>query len=75
MPPHPGRENAHCNEPPAGGGFDSDIAHAILTDATAQNNLIADLRQALARGYAGVIFDLEYIYPYDRESYNQLCAA
>lgn len=60
------------NLPPEGGGFNSDIAHAIFTDETVQNNLIAQLRQALAEGgYAGAIFDFEYIYPYDRESYNQ----
>jgi spore germination protein len=71
-PSRAGRMLTVTNLPPEGGGFDSDIAHAILMDATAQNNLIADLRQALAQGgYAGVIFDLEYIYPYDRESYNQ----
>ena len=60
------------NLPPEGGGFNSDVAHAILTDEAAQSNLIADLRRELAAGgYAGVIFDFEYIYPNDRESYNQ----
>ena len=55
-----------------GGGFSSDIAHAVLTNETAQRafltNIVAAMRQ---RNYYGVIFDLEYIYPYDRESYNQ----
>jgi spore germination protein len=55
-----------------GGGFSSDIAHAVLTNETAQSafltNIVAALRQ---RNYYGVIFDIEYIYPYDRESYNQ----
>jgi len=60
------------NLPAEGGGFNSDIAHAIFTDEAAQNNLIADLRRSLAEGgYAGAIFDFEYIYPNDRESYNQ----
>ena len=55
-----------------GGGFSSDIAHAVLTDETAQSTLLTNLAAAMRqRNYVGVIFDLEYIYPYDRESYNQ----
>jgi spore germination protein len=54
-----------------GGGFDSDIAHAILTNETAQtaliNNIIRTLRE---KNYFGLDIDFEYIYPYDRESYN-----
>lgn len=55
-----------------GSGFSSDIAHAILTNETAQNTLITNMTAALRqRNYYGVIFDFEYIYPFDRESYNQ----
>lgn len=55
-----------------GGGFSSDIAHAILTDQAAQDALMENLTEALRqRNYYGVIFDFEYIYPFDRESYNQ----
>ena len=55
-----------------GGGFSSDIAHAVLTDASAQNALLTNIMAAMRqRNYYGVIFDFEYIYPYDRESYNQ----
>ena len=55
-----------------GGGFSSDIAHALLTDETAQNAFLTNITAASRqRNYDGVIFDIEYIYPYDRESYNQ----
>ncbi len=55
-----------------GGGFSSDIAHAVLTNAAAQDALLTNIAAAMRqRNYYGVIFDLEYIYPYDRESYNQ----
>jgi spore germination protein len=53
------------------GGFSSDIAHAVLTNETAQSTLLTNITAAMRqRNYYGVIFDLEYIYPYDRESYN-----
>lgn len=53
------------------GGFDSDIAHAILTNKTAQDNLIKNIINNLkAKNYYGLDVDIEYIYPYDRESYN-----
>jgi spore germination protein len=54
-----------------GGGFNSDIAHAVLTNQEAQdnlvNNIISTLRQ---KNYYGLDIDFEYIYPYDRLSYN-----
>lgn len=54
------------------GGFSSDIAHALLTDTAAQdalvNNIVASLRE---HNYYGVIMDFEYVYGFDRESYNQ----
>lgn len=54
------------------GGFSSDIAHIIFTDQTVQNamlqNIITTLRQ---KNCYGVNLNIEYVYPYDRESYNQ----
>lgn len=53
------------------GGFDSDIAHAILTNTQVQNNLVANIIRTLReKNYYGLDLDIEYIYPYDRESYN-----
>lgn len=53
------------------GGFNSDIAHAILTDAKVQDNLVANIIRTLReKNYYGLDLDIEYIYPYDRESYN-----
>jgi spore germination protein len=55
-----------------GAGFSGDIAHAILTNETVQNTFMTNLTAALRqRNYYGVIFDFEYIFPFDRESYNQ----
>lgn len=55
-----------------GAGFSGDIAHAILTNEAAQNTFMTNLTSALRqRNYYGVIFDFEYIFPFDRESYNQ----
>ncbi len=53
-------------------GFSSDIAHALLTDAGAQDAFLTNITAAMRqRGYYGVVFDLEYIYPFDRDSYTQ----
>lgn len=53
------------------GGFSSDIAHAILTNEQAQNNLVNNIIRTLReKNYYGLDIDFEYIYPYDRESYN-----
>lgn len=52
-------------------GFNSDIAHAILTNQAAQDNLVNNVISTLrAKNYYGLAIDFEYIYPYDRESYN-----
>ncbi len=57
------------------GGFSPDIAHAILTQEIAQNNFIRDcLRLLEEKGCKGVNLDLEYVYPFDRESYSQFLA-
>lgn len=54
-----------------GGGFNSDIAHTILTDTQAQDNLINNIiRNLREKNYYGLDIDFEYIYPYDRENYN-----
>ena len=57
---------------PEEGGFSSRIAHVILTDQTAQDSFL-DNTEALLRqgGWYGVNVDFEYVYPFDRESYNQ----
>lgn len=53
------------------GGFSSDIAHEIFTNETAQTNLINNVTNTLRnKNYYGLDIDFEYIYPYDRESYN-----
>lgn len=57
-----------------GGGFSGDIAHSVLTNETVQNNLINNILQTLPKGYYGINVDFEYIFPYDRESYNQFIA-
>ena len=54
-----------------GGSFDSDLAHTILTNTEVQNNLISNITKTLKdKNYYGLDIDFEYIYPYDRESYN-----
>lgn len=54
-----------------GGGFSSDIAHAIFTDIQAQDQLVDNILKILReKNYFGLDIDFEYIYPYDRESYN-----
>ena len=54
-----------------GGGFDSDLAHIILTDEKVQNTLLDNITAALkSKNYYGLDIDLEYIYPEDKENYN-----
>lgn len=53
------------------GGFSSDIAHSIFTDMAVQDTLVTNILAALRqRGYYGVNLNIEYVYPYDREGYN-----
>ena len=53
------------------GRFESDLAHSIFANEAVQdrliNNLVITLRN---KGYAGVDIDFEYVYPMDRELYN-----
>ena len=54
-----------------GGGFDSALAHTILTNQTVQNTLFRNIISTLkSKNYYGLDIDLEYIYPEDRENYN-----
>ena len=54
-----------------GGGFSSDVAHAVLETSETRENLINNvISTATRKGYSGVDVDFEYIYPSDRELYN-----
>jgi spore germination protein len=54
-----------------GGGFDSDLARTILTDEAIQNTLLNNIINTLkTKNYYGLDIDLEYIYPENREDYN-----
>ncbi|MBR5485445.1 MAG: LysM peptidoglycan-binding domain-containing protein [Oscillospiraceae bacterium] len=53
------------------GGFNSETAHAILNDMTAQANLIKNIVNTLKQySLGGVDMDIEYVYAQDREAYN-----
>lgn len=53
------------------GGFSGDLAHAVLSDSRAQDALLSRILAHMdARGYRGVFFHLEYVYPFDRERYT-----
>ncbi|MCG1024459.1 glycosyl hydrolase family 18 protein [Dehalobacter sp.] len=54
-----------------GGSFNSTLARSILTNQTAQNTLISQVIRTLReKNYYGLDIDFEYIYPSDRENYN-----
>lgn len=52
-------------------GFSGELTHTLFNDEDVQNsffeNVLALLRQ---KHYCGVNFDFEYVFPFDRESYN-----
>lgn len=53
------------------GGFSSDLAHTILTNQQVQDTLIENVISTLqSKNYYGLDVDFEYIYPEDRENYN-----
>ena len=53
------------------GGFSSDLASAILTNVDVQQVLIENIVNILeTKNYAGLDVDFEYIYPAERENYN-----
>lgn len=55
----------------ANGGFQSDIAHALLTDPAVTERFVESILQALRqRKYYGLNLNFEYLYPFDREAYN-----
>ena len=55
----------------SGGQFSSDTAHAILSNESIQqvliNNVINNMKQ---KGYYGLNVDFEYLYPSDKQAYN-----
>ena len=56
----------------AQGGFSSEIAHAVLTASNVQERFLSRVEDTLLKtGYAGINLDFEYVYPFDREIYNQ----
>jgi len=53
------------------GGFDSDLARTILSSDSLQDTLINNaVRIMQEKNYSGLDIDFEYIYPEDREKYN-----
>lgn len=53
------------------GSFDSDLAHLLLTDNNLQDILINNILNILKiKNYKGLNIDFEYIYPDDKELYN-----
>lgn len=53
------------------GGFDSDLASAVLNNDRISDTLINNVIQILKqKNYYGLDIDFEYIYPSDREKYN-----
>ncbi|UWG97873.1 glycosyl hydrolase family 18 protein [Dehalobacter sp. DCM] len=55
----------------SGGSFNSDLARSILRNPTVQNTLINNIIRILReKNYYGLDIDFEYIYPADRENYN-----
>ncbi|MDF2523410.1 MAG: putative glycosyl hydrolase [Clostridiales bacterium] len=54
-----------------GGSFSSDLAHTIFTNTEVQDNLVNNIINNLRdKNYYGLDIDFEYIYPYDKENYN-----
>jgi len=57
------------------GRFDSGLAHRLLNNPVAVDNLIDNLLKAMhAKGYAGLDVDFEYVLPQDREVFNNFLA-
>ena len=54
------------------GGFSGEIAHAVFTDRQVQDRFFENLFSALhQKPYYGVNFNIEYVFPYDRDCYSQ----
>lgn len=57
------------------GGFDSELANIVLTDAEARENLIANILNVMnEKGYAGLDIDFEFIPESLAESYAEFVA-
>jgi spore germination protein len=55
----------------ADGSFSSDRAAAVLRNPAAQDTLLTNiLAKMKEKGYTGLNIDFEYVYPEDRENYN-----
>ncbi len=55
-----------------GEGFDSDLAHTMLTNQAVQDTMVQNILNTLReKNYYGLNLDIEYVHPYDRESFNQ----
>ncbi len=55
-----------------GEGFSSDITAAVLNDEEIQEALLNNIIEVLeAKNYYGLDIDFEYLYPEDREDYNE----
>ncbi|MGB7605853.1 MAG: glycosyl hydrolase family 18 protein [Lutisporaceae bacterium] len=53
------------------GGFSSDLAKTILTNKTIQDKLLNNVIENMkSKGYHGLDVDFEFIYPENREDYN-----
>lgn len=51
--------------------FDSDLVASVLRNPAVQETLITNLIATMKeKGYAGINVDFEYVYPEDRENYN-----
>ncbi len=58
------------------GGFNSDLAHTILTNNIVRNNIINAIMSIVNdKQYYGVNIDFEYIYPEDRMAYIEFLKA
>jgi len=56
-------------------GFSSDLAHALLTSPETQEELLSNILNIMSeKGFEGLNIDFEYVYPDDRELYNQFLA-
>ena len=56
--------------------FSSELAHEILNNPVAQENLINNVISKMQeKNYYGVDVDFEYLFPEDREAYNQFLLA
>ena len=54
------------------GGFSSEVANSIFVSTEKQDILINNILQVMGqKGYYGLNIDFEYVFPQDRELYNQ----